>query len=65
MQIPSRPEADATSGESLSLSLATPDGGEWRLNLSPGMDRFVGHYARLPGIAPPGGLIDYKAGACT
>lgn len=65
MHIPSRSEADAAQSERLSLSLRTRDGERWQLSLSPGMDRFVGRYARLPGIAPPGGLLDYKADACT
>jgi hypothetical protein len=29
------------------------------------MARFIGHYARIPGMAARSGLLDYKAGAST
>jgi len=47
----------------LSLPARDRESGEWRLAVSPEMARFIGAYARLPGIAAPGGVIRYQAAA--
>jgi hypothetical protein len=43
------------------LVLADREGRPWRLSLSPGMDRFIGHYPRLPELAAAGPLLTYEA----
>jgi hypothetical protein len=41
------------------LVLPGEDGATWRLVLSPGMDRFIGHYPRLPELEACGPLLTY------
>ena len=41
------------------LVLAGEDGTPWRLALAPGMDRFIGHYPRLPELEAAGPLLSY------
>jgi hypothetical protein len=42
------------------LQLRTPDGGGWRLTVSSGMERFIGHYPRVPGLGSGGPLLRYE-----
>jgi hypothetical protein len=41
------------------LRLRSPDG-EWGVALSPGMERFIGPYPRVPGLSSGGALLDYQ-----
>ncbi|HYE28356.1 MAG TPA: hypothetical protein VEA61_09005 [Allosphingosinicella sp.] len=41
--------------------LRTPEGGQWRLTLSRGMERFIGHYPRVAGLGSGGPLLRYKS----
>lgn len=43
------------------LNLRTPDGGSWSLTLSAGMERFIGHYSQVPGLASDSPLLEYQA----
>ena len=43
------------------LVLSTPEGGEWAVSLSPGMERFIGLYPRLDGICSEGPLLHFRA----
>ena len=41
--------------------LGTPDGGScWTLTLSRGMEQFIGHYPRVPGLGSGGPLLRYE-----
>jgi hypothetical protein len=42
------------------LNLRTPDGGGWDLIVSPGMERFIGHYSRVPGLGSESPLLEYQ-----
>ena len=42
------------------LVLKTPEGGPWPLILSQGMERFVGHYPRVPGLGSGGPLLRFE-----
>jgi hypothetical protein len=42
------------------LLLRLPDGSPWRLSFSPGMERFIGHYPRLPGIETDGPVLAFE-----
>lgn len=42
------------------LVLVGPDEGEWTLTVSAGMERFIGFYPRLEGIASDGPLLRYR-----
>ena len=44
----------------LELELRLPDGSPWRLTVSPGMDRFIGHYPRVEGIDCGGPLLRFR-----
>lgn len=59
------PDPNTLVSRPVVLTLPARGGDEeaWVLRLSPGMEAFVGRYARLPGIAPPGGILDYQAAA--
>jgi hypothetical protein len=41
------------------LVLRLADGGPWRLTVSSGMERFIGHYPRIDGIEPGGPLLRF------
>ena len=43
------------------LVLRGPDGAPWTLTMSPGMERFVGHYPRLEGFDCGGPLLLYSS----
>jgi hypothetical protein len=62
MSVPLRassPSADA-SNSGIQLMLKTPDGSRWELTLSQGMERFIGHYPRVPGLGSGGPLLRYE-----
>jgi hypothetical protein len=46
------------------LNLLTPDGGAWKLTLSVGMERFIGHYSQVPGLGSSSPLLDYQPVGC-
>ncbi len=39
------------------LRLRLADGSPWILQMSPGTERFIGHYPRLPGIEADGPVL--------
>lgn len=41
------------------LVLRSPDGQPWSLTVSRGIERFIGYYPRLEGIAQSGPLLEY------
>lgn len=43
------------------LVLRAPGGAPWVLTMSAGVERFIGLYPRLGGIAAEGPLLDYRA----
>jgi hypothetical protein len=44
----------------LELALTNAEGESWVLRISPGMERFIGSYARIAGLGPcAGGLLDF------
>jgi hypothetical protein len=48
----------------IELVLRCEDGSDWTLSLSPGMERFIGHYPRICGIAPAEGpLLAFRTAA--
>lgn len=51
----------AADAPRVELLLRLPDGAPWRLNVSAGVARFIGHYPRLDGIAASGPLLEYRA----
>jgi hypothetical protein len=42
------------------LVLRQADGSPWRLFLSPGCERFIGYYPRLPEIEADGPVLRYR-----
>ena len=48
----------------IQLMLRTPDGGRWDVTLSDGMERFIGHYPRVPGLGSDSRLLEYRPLAC-
>lgn len=52
------PAAEAPRVE---LLLRAPDGAPWRLSLSAGIERFIGHYPRLEGFSAEGPLLEFRA----
>jgi len=44
--------------------LRTHDGGQWGVNLSVGMERFIGHYSRVPGLRSDSALLEYQPVGC-
>ena len=45
----------------LELELRLGDGDAWTLNVSAGMERFIGYYPRVDGIDSGGPLISFRA----
>jgi hypothetical protein len=43
----------------IQLRLRTPDG-DWGVTLSPGMERFIGPYPRVPGLSSGSAFLDYQ-----
>jgi hypothetical protein len=44
----------------MELVLSRHDGTPWTLTMSPGMERFIGHYPRLPRLVVEGPLLAYR-----
>jgi hypothetical protein len=51
---------NATQTQRLFLVIDRPDGSHWTLALSRDAIRFVGVYARVPGIGDADGLLRFK-----
>ena len=60
MSSPIRAGRPSRPGSKVQLLLRTADGGAWELSLSRGMERFIGHYPRVPGLGSGGPLLCYK-----
>lgn len=62
MVYPLRTERPAPlrSPAKIQLMLRTPDGGRWGVTLSDGMERFIGHYPRVPGLGSDSPLLEYR-----
>lgn len=45
----------------LELALTRPNGEPWSLTVSPGMERYIGHYPRLEGFACAGPVLVYRS----
>jgi len=43
------------------LELRLDDGSPWRLLVSPGVERFIGHYPLVEGLDPGGALLRFRA----
>jgi hypothetical protein len=52
--------ADAADVARVDLVLRLPEGEPWIVSFSPGIERFIGHYPRLDGIAPEGTLLTFS-----
>ena len=48
----------------IQLKLRTPEGGSWDLTVSPGMERFIGHYSKVPGLGSDSPLLEYQPVGC-
>ncbi len=46
------------------LNLRTCQGAAWDLDVSAGMERFIGHYSRVPGLGSAGPLLEYQPVGC-
>lgn len=46
------------------LDLRTPDGAGWSLVVSAGMERFIGHYSKVPGFGSASPLLEYQPVGC-
>ena len=44
----------------LELVLRDADGSPWRLTVSAGMERFIGHYPRVDGLDCGGPLLSFR-----
>ncbi len=44
----------------IQLMLRTRSGGRWAVTLSHGMERFIGHYPKVPGISSDSRLLEYR-----
>ena len=44
----------------IQLLLKSPGGCRWSLTVSQGMERFIGHYPRVPGLGSGGPLLRYE-----
>ncbi|HEU0134946.1 MAG TPA: hypothetical protein VFR28_08990 [Allosphingosinicella sp.] len=42
------------------LMVRNLDGGRWTVTVSNGVERFIGHYPRVPGLSSDGGLLEYR-----
>jgi hypothetical protein len=52
--------SDTAVVERVDLVLRLPEGEAWIVSFSPGIERFIGHYPRLDGIAPDGTLLTFS-----
>jgi hypothetical protein len=66
MNYPLRAERPVSprSPAKIQLILRTPDVGSWSVTLSDGIERFIGHYPRVPGLGSDGPLLEYRPVAC-
>ena len=53
--------APAAGAPRVELILRLSDGSPWRLSVSPGVERFIGHYPRLPGFEGESRLLLYRS----
>ncbi|HEX9947925.1 MAG TPA: hypothetical protein VGA98_10330 [Allosphingosinicella sp.] len=44
--------------------LRAPSGRRWAVTLSDGMERFIGHYPKVPGFSSDSRLLEYRPVAC-
>ncbi|HEX8307856.1 MAG TPA: hypothetical protein VF645_05495 [Allosphingosinicella sp.] len=44
----------------IQLRLTTAEGQAWDLTVSAGIERFIGHYSRVPGLASDSPLLEYQ-----
>ena len=56
----SPPMRDWADVARVDLVLRLPEGEAWTVSFSPGIERFIGHYPRLDGIAPEGTLLSFS-----
>lgn len=47
-------------GSKVQLLLRTPDGVDWGVTVSSGIERFIGHYPRVAGVGSGGPLLRYE-----
>lgn len=59
MSLPIR-AGQAPQAPLVQLMLETPDGSRWPVTLSEGMERFIGHYRRVPGLGSGGPLLRFE-----
>jgi hypothetical protein len=52
------PRTNASQGTELALVLA--DGTSWRILMSHGTERFIGHYSRVAGFEAEGPVLSYR-----
>ncbi len=66
MMYPLRTErpAPALSTPRVQLMLRTTDGRRWGVTFSEGMERFIGHYPRVPGLHSESPILDYRPVGC-
>jgi len=43
------------------LVLVAADGSAWPVSMSPGIERFIGAYPRLPGLESESGLLSFRS----
>ena len=51
---------NATAPERMELVLYLPGNRLWSVTVSPGVERFIGHYPRIDGFNAGPGLIEYR-----
>jgi hypothetical protein len=52
---------NATTAPRTELVLRQADGRSWRLLMSRGCEKFIGHYPRVPGIEADGPILAYRS----
>ena len=57
---PLRTERPVPLEARLQLMLRNPHGGRWTVTFSDGVERFIGHYPRVPGLGSDRGLLEYR-----
>ncbi|MEA3014175.1 MAG: hypothetical protein QOD42_2720 [Sphingomonadales bacterium] len=56
------PTVERSNVGPVELVLRLAEGEAWTVSFSPGIERFIGHYPRLPEIAPDGTLLTFSRG---
>ena len=66
MVYPLRKERPAPprSPAKIQLILRTADGGRWDVTVSDGMEIFIGHYSKVPGLNSGSRLLEYRPAGC-